>query len=310
MKAALLAEVVRGSTVESVHYGTVLVLGPDGSRVFALGSPDAVLLPRSSVKPLQAAAMLDAGLALASPSLVALAAASHSGEAAHLAGIEAILAGAGLGVRELANTPDLPLDVAARTEFLCAGGVPDSLRQNCSGKHAAMLATCVANGWPTAGYLAPEHPLQAHLGAAIQTLCGPITGIEIDGCGAPLFAMTVATLAQGFAALGRSETASLGLVRSAMLAHPRLVGGTGRDVTELMLGVPGLVAKDGADGVYAAATPAGGAVVVKIADGAERARLPVLAAGLARLGVEVPASVAEVPVLGGGQVVGRVRPAF
>lgn len=309
MTAALLAEVVRGSTVESLHYGTVLVLGPDGSRVFALGDPDAELLPRSAVKPLQAAGMLDAGLLLAAD-LLALAASSHSGEAAQLAGVEAILTGAGRTAADLANTPDLPLSAAARTAWLCAGGTPDALHQNCSGKHAAMLATCVANGWPTRGYLAIDHPLQAHLRTTIQASCGPITGVEIDGCGAPAFVLTAATLAVGFSALGAASAPSLAAVRSAMVSHPTLVGGTGRDVTALMTAVPGLVAKDGADGVYAAATADGGAVVVKIADGAERARLPVLAAGLARLGVTVPAAVAEVPVLGGGRVIGRVRPTF
>jgi L-asparaginase II len=173
---------------------------------------------------------------------------------------------------------------------------------NCSGKHAAMVATCMAAGWPTSGYRDPAHPLQLALKAAVEELTGDqVTATEVDGCGAPLFAITLTGLARSFRRLGRCGTV--------MRAHPFLVGGDGRDVTALMSGVPGLVAKDGAEGVYAAGFDDGRAVALKIEDGAARARMPVMVAALRRLGVESSAldELADVPVLGHGERVGSVR---
>ncbi len=173
--AGLLAEVVRGDLVESVHLGHLVVLAPDsdpdGAPALAVGRPDAVVYPRSSLKPLQAAAMLRAGLDLPDR-LLALAAASHNGEPAHLDGAREILAGTGLGVDALRNTPDLPLHAPSALAWQQAGHGPEPLTQNCSGKHAAMLATCVAAGWDTATYLDPEHPLQRAVRAEVLDLTG------------------------------------------------------------------------------------------------------------------------------------------
>jgi len=311
--AAPLAAVVRSGVVESVHHGHLAVLGPDGELVHSLGDPHAVVFPRSSLKPVQAVAMLRSGLDL-DDALLALACASHSGEQRHLDGARAILAGAGLTEAALQNTPDHPLDAAASLAWRSAGHGPTSLTQNCSGKHAAMLATCVAAGWDTRSYLDPDHPLQRAVAAAVAELTGdPVTPVAVDGCGAPLFSCTVAGLAR---AAGRVAAAGAagdqgppGRVARAMSAFPEFVGGTGRDVTLLMAGVPGLVAKDGAEGVYVAGLPDGSAVALKVLDGSQRPRPVVIAAALRRLGVDaaVLAEVGDVPVLGHGRPVGRVE---
>ena len=153
---------------------------------------------------------------------------------------------------------------------------------NCSGKHAAMLATCVANGWPTSTYRDPDHPLQVSLRGTVERLAGePVAAVGVDGCGAPLFALTLTGLARAFAAIA---TAADGTpehrVAAAIRRYPEWLGGTRRDVTRLVAGVPGLIAKDGAEGVYAAALPDGRAVALKIDDGGQRARPPVMVAAL------------------------------
>jgi L-asparaginase II len=286
MTAPLVVEVTRNGFVESVHQGVVVVVDPDGSVRRSWAEVDEPMFPRSSLKPLQALGLLDAGWSPADAEQVALAAASHSGEPRHLDVVRRILAAAGLDESALDNTPD-----------------PDHLRQNCSGKHAAMLATCVAAGWPTEGYRDPAHPVQVAIRAGVEARCGErVSAVAVDGCGAPLFALSLTALARGFIRLRGTAVAT------AMLAHPDLVGGTGRDVTGLMSAVPGLVAKDGAEGVYAAATADGGAVAIKVYDGAARARLPLLLHGLAELGVDVePLRDLVPPVLGHGEPVGTVR---
>ena len=181
---------------------------------------------------------------------------------------------------------------------------------NCSGKHAAMLATCVARGEPTEGYLDPAHPVQAAITATLERLAGePVQHVAVDGCGAPQHALTLRGLARAFAAVATGDGACR-RTAAAMTARPDLVGGTGREVTDVMAGVPGLVAKDGAEGVFAAALPDGAAVAVKVADGAGRAAVPLLVAGLRALGVdaEVLDRLARPPVLGGGRPVGELRP--
>ncbi|PFG44441.1 asparaginase [Isoptericola jiangsuensis] len=318
--AAPLAEVVRGDLVESVHLGHLVVLDATGDVVLAVGDPTTTIWPRSSLKPVQAVAMLRAGLDLR-PRRLALAAASHDGTVRHVAIARQVLQDAGLDPRALANTPDLPLDPATAVTWQAAGHGPDRLTQNCSGKHAAMLATCVAAGWPTDGYLAPDHPLQQAVRTAVAELCGP-DGAEhatVDGCGAPLFSTTLTGLARGFARLVTApEGSPEARVVAAMSAHPELVAGEHRDATAAMRAVPGAIAKDGADGVYAAALPGGAALAFKVLDGASRPRPAVLARALRAAGAaDVPGvdpdaldALARTPVLGGGRSVGEVRAAF
>ncbi|ADG75966.1 L-asparaginase II [Cellulomonas flavigena DSM 20109] len=314
--AVPLARVHRGDLVESVHLGHVVVLAPGGEVRHALGDPDVVVWPRSSLKPLQALAMLRHGLGLDGPEL-ALVCASHSGEPGHLEVVEGVLAGAGLTAADLRNTPDWPLAPDAAWQRRADGHGPQPLTQNCSGKHAGMLATCVAAGWSTEGYLDPAHPLQRAVVATVAELTGvPVDHVTVDGCGAPLLSTTLTGLARAFgaiaAAAARDDGSATARVGRAMAAHPWHVGGTGRDATAFMTAVPGLVAKDGADGVYAAGLRDGGAVAFKVLDGASRPRPAVLASALALAGVD-PAAVAEVgrtPVLGHGRPVGAVRATF
>lgn len=188
---------------------------------------------------------------------------------------------------------------------------------NCSGKHAAMLATCVVNGWDTATYLDPEHPLQVVLRETLEELAGErIAATGIDGCGAPLFAISLRGLTRAFGRLASAPEGSLEhRVARAMNTHPQYVGGTGRDVTRIMGALPGAVAKDGAEGVYALGLPDGSAVSLKIADGSQRSRPVVMVAALRRLGVDVDgdatlSALATAPVLGHGEPVGAVRPTF
>ncbi len=310
MTHVVLAHVVRSGFVEGVHHGTAVALGAGGSTVLAAGDPAAPVFARSSMKPLQAAAMLHAGLDL-DGHLLALATASHSGERYHQDGVLRILAGAGLGPEALGNVADLPLDETDRVAWRAAGRAPEPLAMNCSGKHAAMLATCRVNDWPVEGYLDPGHPLQRAIRDTVETLAGePVTAIGVDGCGAPLMAISLLGLARAFGRIAAAAPGSAeGRVAEAIRRHPEWLGGTGRDVTELIRAVPGLIAKDGAEGVYAAALPDGRAAALKIADGADRARPVVMAALLRRLGVQGEAldAFATAPVLGGGREVGRIE---
>jgi len=302
--APIVAEVVRSGFVESRHRGHVVGLDADGKTVVELGDTHAPVLPRSSLKPLQALAFLRAGWKPDDDEQVAVATASHSGEDRHVAVVRRILAQVGLDDSALQNTPDLPLHSPTAHALLRAGGGPDRVRQNCSGKHAAMLATCVVNGWPTDCYLDADHPVQLAARTTVEELCDePVAAIAVDGCGAPAFAVSLAGLARAFRELATTEVAA------PMRSHPDLVGGTGREVTQLMSAVPDLVAKDGAEGVFAASLPDGRAVAVKIDDGGGRARTAVLVAALVRLGVDEIAlrELPPVPVLGHGQPVGAVR---
>ncbi|MFD8255469.1 asparaginase [Streptomyces werraensis] len=316
MTYSVVAEVWRGEFLESVHHGAVLATGPDGSEKVRIGDVDAPMYPRSSNKPLQALGMLRAGLDLDGP-LLALSCASHSGEDMHVEGVRAILASAGLSTDALRCTPGLPIGEAALRAHLTNGGGPTPLTMNCSGKHAAMLATCVANGWDTLTYLDPLHPLQTRLRVTVEELAGEkVTATGVDGCGAPLFAIGLSGLARAFGRLASAPEGTLEhRVVRAMNTHPEYVGGTGRDVTRLMRALPGAVAKDGAEGVYALGLPDGSAVALKIADGSQRARPVVMVAALRRLGVDVDADdtlreLAAVPVLGHGERVGSVRATF
>ena len=305
------AIVERSGLDESVHFGAVVGLDRGGDIEFAVGNPRAIVYPRSSNKPMQALGMVRSGLDLP-PELLALVCASHDGTPMHLDGALRILAGAGLGPEALANTPSLPLDESAAREVLRAGGAPSSLLMNCSGKHSGMLATCVCNGWSHGPeYLSPDHPLQQAITAAIDDACGePHSHIGVDGCGAPVHAMPLVALARAFRAIATGEAGATGLrIHEAMTTFPQMVGGERRDVTRLMRAVPGLMAKDGADGVYALALPDGRALAIKIGDGGERVRPAVLLAALKALGVDTAAveQQLQVPVLGHGKPVGAIR---
>ena len=306
----LLARVTRNGWVESVHAGHAVLIDPDGTVIRSWGRPEDPVLPRSSNKPLQAAGMVRAGLDLDGAQL-AIAAASHSGEAFHLDTVRAVLAGAGLSESDLANTPALPYAPAAQMAWIRAGGGPTSLTQNCSGKHAAMLRTAQVLHAPLVGYVDPEHPVQRAAAAGIERLSGErIVATGVDGCGAPVAAISLVGLARAFSRMvGADPDSSEGRVARAMSAHPQHVGGTDRDVSLFMAALPGAIAKDGAESVHAFALPDGHAGALKVADGSERARAAVVVALLRHLGVdpEVMAAAGPAPILGGGRPVGAVE---
>ena len=307
-----LVEVVRSGFREGVHRGSLVVLDSDGRVQLALGDVHSPVFPRSSNKPLQAVAMLRSGFTPADSAQLALAAASHSGETAHVEGALRLLADAGRTEDDLRCPADLPGDEPTRNAVLAAGGGPRRVYMNCSGKHSAMVSTCAANGWSLPDYLDPAHPLQRSAFETVAELAGEaVPAVGVDGCGAPIFALSLTGLATAFARLVTAGPATPERrVADAVRAHPFLVSGTGREDLLLMSAVPGLLCKAGAEGVHVGALPDGRAFAVKIDDGAARARGPVSVGVLRHLGVpdsEALAALADEPLLGGGVQVGSAR---
>jgi L-asparaginase II len=302
------AEIVRSGFVEGRHHGSVVALDPAGDVAWSVGDVTSQILPRSANKPLQAVAMAGLGLDLP-PRLLALAAASHSGEEIHLSGVREILAGAGLTEQALGNIVDLPLDPAVRDTWLREGREPSKIAQNCSGKHAAMIATCVARDWQLSGYFEPDHPLQLLIQRRFEELTGEAAVVTVDGCGAPLLSTSLTGLARAFRTLALAEHGPERRVADAIREFPEYVSGTGRDERRLLAALPGAIGKLGAEAVYAVALDDGRTVALKIEDGGDRARPVVMAEALRRLGVtsaEVDAIGAHA-LYGGGVPVGEIR---
>jgi L-asparaginase II len=309
----VLAEIVRSGFVEGVHRGRLVLLEADGSVALEVGDARATVLPRSCNKPMQAVGMLDAGLEL-DGELLAIAAGSHAAQEFHIDAVRKILAGAGLDEGALRTPAAHPSDEAALAQFHRSGRTDAPVYFNCSGKHAAMLATCARNGWPTETYLDRAHPVQLAARAAIERLTGEqIQAEAVDGCGAPLLGFSLVGLARAFRACVLAEPGTHERrVADAMRAHPQYVSGEHELDAAAMRAVPGLLTKIGAEAVYAAALPDGRALAFKIDDGAKRVIPAVLAEALRRLDVpdaEV-AGFGTVPLLGGGVPVGELRPVF
>ena len=306
MSDALLAELVRDGVVESVHRGFLVALNADGSTKLALGNPDHLIFPRSTVKSIQGAAMVRSGLKL-EPRLLALGCSSHSGSAEHLDAVREILAIAKLDESALQCMRDKPLGEAERRAW--GDNAPTRIAMNCSGKHAAMLLTCVTNGWPIENYLDPAHPLQVAIKDELETLSGEkITLTSADGCGAPLFLISVIGLARAIRAVTISEDPVLVSVIEASRAFPDMVAGNARLTTEMMQAVPGLYMKDGVEAVEVASMPDGRTLVFKVSDGSLRPFRVLVHAGLKVLGVDSPYT--QENVLGGERVIGSIRATF
>lgn len=323
--AAPLVAVERGGRTESLHMGTVAVVDADGRLVASAGDPGAGVFTRSALKPLQALPFVAAGGPARygwGDAEIALACGSHSGEARHQATVAAMLAGVGLDPSAL--------DCGTHAPY-----VHDALREppppppysplanNCSGKHAGMLACCRLHGWPTDGYLDAGHPLQAMIRAAVARHTATAEAdlvAGIDGCSAPNYALPLAGLARAYARLARPagpEAAALEAIRAAMTRRPDFVSGTGRgDLALMRAGAGDWVAKVGAEGVQAIGVASAGlGIAIKVADGASRAVVPAAIAVLDRLGVlDGPARTAlealARPVLHNarGRAVGRLVP--
>ncbi len=314
----VVAEVVRSGFVEGHHYGSVVALEADGSVAWSAGDVESPFLPRSSNKPIQALGMLRAGLGL-DGELLALACASHSGEPFHLEVVRKILADAGLDESALQTPPDYPIDEEERERAVRAGGSRTAVQMNCSGKHAAMLATCVTNDWDTSSYLAPNHPLQVGIKQTFEELTGePVEAVAVDGCGAPLLSTSLVGLARAFRRLSLAADGPERRIADAIRQHPEHVSGTRRDEARLLRAIPGAIGKGGAESVHVVGLPDGRAVALKVDDGAGRARPVVMAEALRRSGLEGLAGVdadavtatGDAPLLGGGRRVGQIRPAF
>ncbi len=321
MNAVPVAEIVRNGFVEGHHYGSVVALAADGSVSWAVGDADVPVLPRSCNKPVQALGMVRIGLDLP-PELLALACASHSGEPFHVEGVRRILASAGLTEADLQTPPDYPLDDAAREAMIRAGGERAPVLMNCSGKHAAMLATCVANGWPIDTYRDPDHPLQQSIAASFGDLTGESIAVTaVDGCGTPLFSASLVGLARAFRRLALGvdaqgvEDPDATRVADAIRAHPAYVSGSTRDERALLTAIPGAIGKAGAEGCYAVALCDGRAFALKTDDGAARVRPVLMAEALRRSGVldedgvdaDAVRRTGVVELLGGGRPVGEIR---
>jgi L-asparaginase II len=300
MLGEVLAEVTRSGVVESVHAGHVVLLNADGSIFFQMGDPTLDVYSRSSLKSIQAAAMVRAGLDI-EPRLLALVCASHAGTPMHQQGAQAILAKVSLDEYSLQCILDRPLD-----EELRRTAEPTRLAMNCSGKHAGMLATCVINGWPTESYLEPTHPLQLAIKAEVESMSGEqVTLTSTDGCGAPLFLFSLLGLARAIRNLTISTDQVHQDVAQACRDFPEMVSSPGRLTTRMMQNVPGLFMKEGAEAVNVASLPDGRTLAIKISDGSQRAMPAITAAALAKFGIdshEVP-----VDILGAGLPVGVIR---
>jgi L-asparaginase II len=309
----ILVDIVRSGFVEGHHRGSVVALTADGEIDWSIGDVTSPIYPRSCNKPVQALGMLRSGLDL-DGDLLALACASHSGEDFHIDGVRRILASAGLDETALQTPLDYPLDEAARTAYIRSGLDRTRIAMNCSGKHAAMLATCVANGWDIAAYRDPKHPVQVAIAQTFAQMTGePIASVGVDGCGAPLFSTSLVGLAGAFRSLVVADEGSLERrIVDAIVADPEFTSGSTRDEAALLRAIPGAIGKAGAESCYALALPDGRAVALKVEDGSPRARPPVMAAALRRMGLESDAVAATgvTPLYGGGEPVGELRPAF
>ncbi len=307
-------EVRRGALIESIHRGRVAVCNLEGEVLEANGDPDAYVYVRSSAKPFQALPLVLSGTAgdfgLTEEEL-AVACASHNAEERHLAAVRSILEKAGLPEEALQNGAHPPMYETAAAKLVRNGEGPRSIHGNCSGKHAGMLAVCVHEGWDTESYRDPHHPLQQWILTLISEVCGVEREAIVlggDGCGVPAFAMPLRSLATGFARISTGERLSPELanatleIRDAVRNHPFMVAGTGRFDTTVMEATS-LVAKSGAEGMFAAGSPEGWGMAIKISDGAGRAVRPAARAALARRGVDVgEAGATPVRDLSGEQV--------
>jgi len=287
-------EVTRGPLVESRHEVSVAVVDAGGRLRARTGDPRLVAYARSAAKPFQALPLVEDGAADGlgvTTAEVAVCCGSHNAEDRHLEAVRSILRRAGADEGALACGPHPPLGVAAARVLAERGREPDRIHNNCSGKHAGMLALARAHGWSLAGYQRPEHPVQERVLRSIARWCEvDADGIQtaVDGCGLPTFALSLAALAGAYARLAaahrRGEDAPARVV-GAMLQHPEYVGGTDRLCTELMRAAGGRIfAKVGAEGVYCAGVPGAElGIALKVHDGAWRAAEPALLATLSAL---------------------------
>ncbi len=307
----MLAVVERSGLDESFHDGCVFVCGVDGHPLASYGDVDRPFYVRSAAKPFQAAVSVGLGADLR-PEHLAVACASHVGDPVHVAIVREILAGGGLDETDLLCTPGRPLSRSADRLWAIRGSSQDSrIFSDCSGKHAAMLRACIAQGWDTSTYNDPAHPLQQAQSAGFAELGGPVdqrTGV--DRCGLPVFRVSARTLAVAYSKLLEPR---FGRIWEAMHRFPSLVSGVGNADSEIAVALDA-IAKQGAEGLLAIAVRGRGSLIVRCWDGSERGVAVAALSALDQLGWITERSPLrdrlERPVRGGGRVVGSVRPVF
>lgn len=320
--AVELAVVERSGFVESRHAGSAVVLTGDGDVIRTLGDVTTPIFPRSSLKPFQAVAVMASGVTLRGED-AAIATASHSGTQRHADLVRGLLARAGIPVSALACPAAWPDDTATRDGLIRAGAGKDPIYMNCSGKHAAMLVACVQNGWPIDGYLNPAHPLQKRILDVVERFTGErpaATGV--DGCGAPVHAISLNALARGIARIATSRSNSpfaiyreAGFLAEAVRENGWVIAGPRRADTVVIERL-GLFVKGGAEGVMVASAANGTTVALKILDGNLRAAtvvalsLLVDAGALARADMDAVLPELDLAVQGGGRPVGQIRPSY
>ncbi|MEY4458159.1 MAG: hypothetical protein RIS25_752 [Actinomycetota bacterium] len=306
-----LASIDRNGLTESRHIGAAVVVSPDGSILEHHGDVNATIFPRSTLKPIQAVAALRAGASLTGAELV-LSTASHCGSHRHTDVVAGILAHDHLSPADLACPAQWPLGYSEKAERIAKGETAQSITMNCSGKHAAFLRACVVNGWDTHTYLNPAHPLQVAIRRTVEEFTGTTElWPAIDGCGAPLYGMTLVNLATGISKITGGYDADATRLFEAVRANPWGIDGEGRDNTRVIEATGGL-AKLGAEGVVIVGMPSGVAVAVKCLDGSQRPTTAVALTLLARAGEITHQQAAELidelvdPITGGQDIVGRL----
>jgi L-asparaginase II len=314
-----LAVVERSGVTESRHAGSAVVLSPEGEVLRTLGDVVTPIFPRSCLKPFQAVAVMTSGVTLRGED-AAIATASHSGTAAHVALVRRLLERESLPVSALGCPPAAPSDQAAREALIRSAGARERVYMNCSGKHAAMLLACVANEWPLEGYLDPEHPLQKRILDVLERFTGERpAATAVDGCGAPVHAISLMALARG---IQKITTAAIGspfalyreaaALTEAVREHPWAVGGPGQPDTVAIERL-GVFAKVGAEGVMVMTAADGTTAAVKVLDGSSRASTIIALRLLAGTGavehdaIDAVQTELDLWVMGGDRRVGEVR---
>ncbi|GAA0996120.1 asparaginase [Subtercola frigoramans] len=315
-EAVELAHLTRSGFIESRHSGSAVVVHPDGLISRSVGNPDAPIIPRSCLKPFQALAVAEAlagaGVEL-TPLQTVLSTASHAGTPEHLVVVQSILDRAGLTPDALQCPHDWPGDSGSRDALVRAGSGRASLYMNCSGKHAAMLFACVVNGWPTASYLELAHPLQQRILSMIELLTGEsVSATAVDGCGAPVHAISLVGLARGISRITSSTDGAARFLTDSVLANGWAIDGPGRANT-VCIDELGVFSKLGAEGVMVMAAPDGTTVALKMLDGSLRAAslvglsLLVSAGALAQADVDRVLPTLDLTIYGGTEPVGAIQ---
>ncbi len=301
---ALLADVTRGGRIESQHYGHLAVVDADGKIVFALGDPRFVTFIRSAAKPFQAIPLYEDAV----PEIfgfrdddMAVVMSSHNGEPKHIDAVANILKKIGCTPADLQCGVHPPLGIAVVRELKKRGERPTVLHNNCSGKHAGMLAACVNRGWPHENYLDPEHPHQQHI---LQTIArwgwlpAIDIGVGIDGCSAPVFAMPLFNMARMYATLVSAPDAIPRRIVRTFASAPDMIAGEERFDTDLMRVTKGrIIAKIGAEGIQCIGVTGDHrlGMALKMSDGSHRAAPTVTLAVLLKLGLISTEEYAQLP---------------